>query len=394
MSLNRRSLLFGGAALSFAGLATACAPASKNSSGASDQGGESAADVTGEVEGTLRIHAGGDTNVRDLWQDGLGPAFTKKYPKVTIKVDHDLHSERSQQSLARLSAAGDGDSGMDFIDDGWVTDAADAKLLLNVSAKEIPALGDVPQEALAQGLGQAFPYRASSVLLAYDTEQVATPPKTLTELLTWIEQNPGKFAYNSPSTGGSGSAFVTSVLDLYIPKDVRERMTTSYDEADEKHWDKGWEELKRIGKFTYGQGTYPNGNEQSIELLVNGEVAMIPVWSDQFISGRESGKIPERVKATQISNPSFVGGASFLGIPKNSKNKPAALALAKFALSPEGQQIISTTMAGYPIIPLEDMPEEIQKKFDGIDTQNLGQGYFGDHEDNKAKLWDQKVPTA
>ena len=63
-------------------------------------------------------------------------------------------------------------------------------------------------------------------------------------------------------------------------------------------------------------------------------------------------------------------------------------------LSPEGQQIISTTMAGYPIIPLEDMPEEIQKKFDGIDTQNLGQGYFGDHEDNKAKLWDQKVPTA
>ena len=51
-------------------------------------------------------------------------------------------------------------------------------------------------------------------------------------------------------------------------------------------------------------------------------------------------------------------------------------------------------MAGYPIIPLEDMPEEIQKKFDGIDTQNLGQGYFGDHEDNKAKLWDQKVPTA
>lgn len=394
MKLNRRTVILGGATLGFTGFVAGCAPATTSNTN-SDSNAGSAAEVEGDVTGTLRLHVGGDTNVRDLWQDTLGPAFTKKYPDVTIEVDHDLHSERSQQSLAKLTAAGDSkDPGMDFIDDGWVIDAAEAKLLLEIDGSVIPVLDELPENVVAQGLGQAVPYRSSSVLLAYDPEKVPTPPKTLTDLLTWIEKNPGEFAYNSPSTGGSGEAFVTSVLDLYIPDDVREEMTTSYNKDNEKYWDEGFAKLKSLGPAMYGKGTYPNGNSQSIELLVNGQVSMIPVWSDQFISGQESGQIPERIKVTQVEDPSFTGGASYFAIPNNSQNKPAALALAKFALSPEGQQLISEKMAGYPIIPLDEMPQEVQDKFEGIDTSELRPGYFGDHSQDRNKLWDEKVPTA
>jgi putative spermidine/putrescine transport system substrate-binding protein len=61
-----------------------------------------------------------------------------------------------------------------------------------------------------------IPYRASTVLLAYNSRVVTTPPKTMDALLVWIKANPGRFTYNQPSGGGSGYAFAQSVIDTYM----------------------------------------------------------------------------------------------------------------------------------------------------------------------------------
>ena len=161
-----------------------------------------------------------------------------------------------------------------------------------------------------------MPYRASSVLLAYNPDKVPNPPKTLDEVLAWIKANPGRFTYNSPKTGGSGGAFVATVLDKTCPQADRDQMTTGYHKELEKSWDPGWQELPSLNPSVFQKGVYPNGNNQTLQLLSSGQIDMAPVWSDQFISGQASGSIPKNFKAQQISNPSFTGGASYLGVTK------------------------------------------------------------------------------
>lgn len=396
MTIHRRHLLTA-SLLCASGLAAAgCAPASEDTgSGASDAVARPAAPEPGDVTGTVRVHVGGDTNVRDLWQDIIAPAFTAKYPKADLDIQHDLHSERSQQVLAKLAAAGDGDPGVDFIDDGLVLDAATSDLLAQVDASNVPSIGSIAaQETLEVGKGQAFPYRASSVLLAYSPAAVPQPPTTFPELLDAIVARPGTFAYNSPSTGGSGQAFVVSVLDLFVDPEVRKRMETDDDTADEAQWDEGFAKLRELGPSMYQGGVYPNGNSQVLDLLSSGQIQMAPVWSDQFLSGQASGQIPSEIVARQLSEPSFTGSAAYLGIPRGARTMAASLALADLILTSEVQEQISQVMAGYPVLPLMDMSPEIQERFKDASPEELRLGYSSAHQKSLNELWDQKVPES
>jgi putative spermidine/putrescine transport system substrate-binding protein len=237
-----------------------------------------------------------------------------------------------------------------------------------------------------------MPYRGSSVVLAYNTDHVANAPKTLDGLIAWIKANPGKFTYNSPKSGGSGGAFVATVLDKYVPAADRAKMTVGYEKGLEGDWDAGFAALKELNPYVFQKGVYPNGNKQTLDLLASGQISMAPVWSDQFITGVANGQIASTVKAAQISNPSFTGGAAYLGIPKSTTRQDAALKLANFVLSPDAQSTIIKEMSGFPAISLDKLPADVKEKFKDADTNNLRKGYFDQMGKDLNSLWDQKVP--
>lgn len=361
----------------------------KSSTSASNGGGSSGKGATK----SLTVLLGDDTNIQDLWQNGLIPGFRKSNPDADIKIDFDLHSEHSEQNLAKMSAAVKRNQSPGFdITDESVTQAAQADLLVKQDASKLPPLADMPKTVIAQGYGAGVPYRASSVLLAYNTKTVSSPPKTLAELLAWIKAHPGKFTYCSPKSGGSGGAFATTVLDANMPKNIQEEMRVKYDASLEKYWDPGFKVLRGLDPYVYQKGVYPNGNNQALDLLASGQIEMTPVWSDQFITGQKNGQIPESVKVHQISDPSFTGGANYLGLVKTSPAIDLAQKLFTYILSPEAQTLIATQIAGYPVIPLSKMPESIQKKFADADPSDLRENFFGDFGTDLNNLWDQKVP--
>lgn len=385
--VNKKRLLAATfAAFTAAGLLSACAPVASDGSAAagSSAGGDD-----------LTVFISGDTNLQDLWEKGIIPAYKKIRPEVDITTTIDLHGERDQQTVAKLvtaTKAGD-DPGFDLVDAGFVTAAAaEADTLLEVDEKTVSGLADVPEDTVAAGKGVGIPYRASSVLLAYDTTKIDSPPQTLDDLLSWIEQNPGRFAYNSPSTGGSGGAFVTTVLDSFLSEEDQKALRAGYAKELEAGWDPGFAKLKALGPSMYQGGVYPNGNSQVLELLGSGEISMAPVWSDQFLTGVKTGLIPETVSSTQISDPSFTGNASYLGIPRTSDNTDGATDLVDFVLSPEGQQIIAEQISGYPVIDMSLMPEEISTKFADADPSALRPGYYSEVGSDMSNLWDQRVP--
>lgn len=380
--MKARSFLITTAMASIAALALAgCAPSTDKSSGESDSK-------------NLTIFVSADTNVQDIWEKTLIPAFEKSNPGYTVKVDFDLHGLHDQQSIAKLTAAtvqGD-DPGYDLVDAGFTTQIGASGLLTQVTTDNLPALADVPENVVKAGGKGGFPYRASSVLLAYDTKTVATPPKTLDELLAWITANPGKFTYNSPDSGGSGQSFVTTMLDANIKPADREKMVTDYVPELQTEWDKGFATMASLNKSMYQQGVYPNGNNQVLDLLSSGEISMAPVWSDQFITGQKNGLIPENISYTQITDPSLTGGAAYLGIPKASPRQAGALKLAEWVLSPEAQELVSDGMAGYPVINLDKLPASLQEKFKNADIGNLRPPYFALMNADMNKQWAEKVP--
>jgi putative spermidine/putrescine transport system substrate-binding protein len=340
----------------------------------------------------LNVYANGDTNVQSLWQDTLIPGFEKANPGVKVSLQFDLHDENSSQVLAKLSAATQQkkDPGLDLVE-GMAQQAGAAGLLADPSSA-VPNLAPVDAKVKASAGTNVIPYRGSSVLLAYDPAHVTNPPKTLDDLLTWIHDHPGKFAYNSPKSGGSGGAFVATVLDKYTPADAREQMTTGYHKELESNWDKGWAKLAELNKDMYQKGVYPNGNNGTLELLQSGQIWMAPVWSDQFLSGQETGLVPKTAKALQITDPSFTGGATGIGVPSASTKQQLAFSFANWVLEPAQQAEIATKIAGYPAIPLDKLPSSVQQKFASADIGELRPGYNSDHSNDINNLWEQKVP--
>lgn len=381
----KKRLLPTAAVLSVLALAaTSCAQSSTQQA----TGGSDSADKS------LTLLISGDTNIQGLWEKNLIPAFEKANPGYSVKVNLDLHGEHDAQTLAKLSGAAEQkkDPGFDVVDGAFVAKASSAKLLTEVTSETIPALNDIPADVVKAGGNGGIPYRGSAVVLAYDSRVVSTPPKTLDELLTWVKANPGKFAYNSPKSGGSGAAFVATVLDKFVPAEDRQKMTVGYEKELESKWEPGFDLLKGLNPYVFQKGVYPNGNQQTLDLLASGQISMAPVWSDQFITGKKNGAIPESVKFTQISNPSFTGGAAYLGIPASSPRQEAAKKLVNFVLSPEAQALIVSNISGFPAINIEKMPADVKDKFKDADTKILRKGYFDQMGKDMNNMWDQKVP--
>ena len=344
---------------------------------------------------TIQVYLSADTNIQDLWVKTLIPAFKVAYPGYGVNVTFDLHGEHDAQETAKITAASvlHKDPGVDLIDGGFVTALGSAGLLYRPNAGLLPNIKDINKVVLTAGKG-GIPYRGSSVLLAYNTTNVPTPPKTLDQLLTWIKANPGKFTYNAPNGGGSGYSFVQTVVDKYLADADRAILVQGAAPELEVKWAPGLETLRQLNKYTYGQnGTYPANNNETLKDLATGLVDMGTVWSDQFASASKAGTMPANIKVAQITSPSLTGGAAYLGIPIGSINKTGARLLANWVLSPTAQNlIVSGTLNGFPVIPLKKLDVTATAAFTGIDIQKLRASYNSANANDLKSMWASTVP--
>jgi len=338
----------------------------------------------------VTVYVSGDVNVQNLWNKNLGPAFSKAFPGFSVRVLVEGTTSASTV-LARLGASikTDQDPGMDILD-GSFTTAASGGLLAKVSTSNVPNLANVSSSLLTPVDYASVPYRGSAVVLAYNSKYVSTPPKTLDELLAWITANPGKFTYNSPSSGGSGQAFVETTLTKYVSSADNAKMVAGYVPSIEGDWNQGFATLKGLSSSIY-QHVYPNGNQAVLDLLDSDSIYMAPVWSDMGLAALASGGLPSTVKLAQLSDPSFTGGAAYLGIPVNAAHKDAALKLVNWVLEPAQQETIVSVLAGFPAISTSLLSSATQSKFSGLDTSNLRAAYSTEMTTDMCSLWQQKV---
>jgi putative spermidine/putrescine transport system substrate-binding protein len=344
---------------------------------------------------TIELLVSADTNIQDLWEKTLIPAFVKDNPGYKVNVTFDKSGVHDPQNIAKIAAAKvtRRDPGIDIVDGGISQQLGLAGLLYRPSPTLMPNLKDVPKILVKAGNG-AFPYRASAVLLAYNSTKVTNPPKTLDELLTWIKANPGKFTYNVPSGGGSGFAFVQTVIDKYLTVDEQTTLQTTPNKELQAKWATGLETLRSLNKYTYGQnGTYPANNAETLKDLSTGLVDMGTVWSDQFVSAQKAGTMPANIKVVQINKPALTGGPAYLGIPINGANRTGARVLANWVLSPTAQNLIAGgALSGIPVIPNTKLDPKVAAAFKDTDVASLRAGYLSANASDLKSAWALAVP--
>lgn len=220
MKLKRLGSIFLAAAMMTAAL-TGCGGGDSKA-----EGGDSKAEGG---KSTVTLWATGSDNVRSIFEKLTEDFNTNSEYKDQYQVELQfMLSGTGAQGLADMVAAagkaGQTNTDYDIVD--WSGDDL-AKIMSKIGEEsfvkldksKIPNAASVEaKSAVAQDYAQ--PYRGTTVILAYDSEKVPTPPKTMDELVEWMKANPGRFAYNAPGTGGAGDSFARSSVYNFLPEEA------------------------------------------------------------------------------------------------------------------------------------------------------------------------------
>lgn len=380
-------------AVMLAACLTGCGGGSGGSGGSGDSGSSGG-------KKTVSLWATGSDNVREIFEAlvsdfNTNSEYAGQY-EVTLQF---MLSGTGAQTLADMltaaSKAGQTNTDYDIVDLSGddlskVVSLIGQEQFVKLDSAKIPNAASVEaKSSIATDYCQ--PYRGTTVILAYDSAKVPTPPATMDELVEWMKANPGRFAYNTPGTGGAGDSFARSSVYNFLPEEA----FTSDDEKWVGEWDEGFAFLKEIHPYMYSSGgsiVYPNKNQGTLDLLNQGEIDMCPNWADMVLSQRASGEIKDTIKITQIE-PAFTGSLQSLVIPTFGSNEDGAYAFMNYMLSPAAQELMVKQMAAIPLIDASSMDMTGYEDLQGLDVSNFRLQSIGGLSTSFNERWDSEIAT-
>jgi putative spermidine/putrescine transport system substrate-binding protein len=322
--------------------------------------------------GRIDWYTSSDQNILDFWTNIVKPKFEAANPGVTLNLvdagDAAGQTAIGERALAAMQTKTDPQA--DYFESAdWrlPAGAADAGLYVNIKEAGLSNYSKI--NPLAFDGDYSVPYRGSQVLLAYDTTKLdpANAPKTFADLVAWIKANPGQFIYNRPDKGGSGGNFVRRAILEANGKDLGKFKIDNYTaEAGDAALNPAWDILKDLSGSLFDNGAYTSGNTQSIQLLGQSAVTMIPAWSDQAIQAINTGVLPETTGLVQLQDLALPGGFSRSVVLSNGVNKDAALKLADFILTEEVQSAVLSELGGFPGVAWDYVSQDLREKYKDV----------------------------
>ena len=342
----------------------------------------------------LNVVTAGDTNMHELQKSVFGPAFVKQFPNVEVNaVGSGPGDPGSRVIFQKLKSQKDANVAKYDMDVAIIHQSIMPDMIQNdLLAKYAPEIGTYKLMTAADGKnalgfdveGYVMPMFHSQVVLAYNPEMVKSPPSSFEELVAWIKANPRKFGYNGVKGGMSGVAFVTGWAYWKTGK-YDQYATGAYDKGAQSGWPAAIKELKGLPVIL------TTGNNDTLDKLNRGEIAMGPVWVDMLINMKNEGRMDPKIKMKLIS-PGFPGQPMYLVVTKKAANYEMAKKYVEFITSPEQQARVIVERNGWlpgidakhvlPVVSAKakdmlfgDVPPEVLEKYGLVFPQ---QQYFKD----------------
>ncbi|QCP85182.1 ABC transporter substrate-binding protein [Cereibacter sphaeroides] len=216
--------------------------------------------------------------------------------------------------------------------------------------------------------GLESPWAMAQLVFEHDSAALPAPPRTLAQLLAWIEVNPGRFTFPQPPDY-LGTTFLKQVLYGVIedPALLQKPVDpATYETVTAPLWT--W--LDRAEPYLWREGRAYPANEPALgQLFADGEIAI----SFAFNPGRASaaiaaGELPQTVRTFTLEG-GTIGNASFVAIPFNAAHAAGAKVIANLLLDPQVQaRAQDPAVLGFQtVLDVEALPEPDRARFAALD---------------------------
>ena len=314
----------------------------------------------------------GDEAINAVVQDYLTPRLADEFGVTLNVVGLTDTADAVNKVLAERQA---GRAGSGTVDAIWINGAnfatgqqADLWYCGYPDALPNAQFVDFEDPAIASDFGvpvegcEAAWQRANSALVYDSAVLSAADVASLSALSAWAQANPGRFAYPAPPDFTGSMVVRTFLYDLLGGP---EELAGVYDEAAFADVaDQLWERLNTLEPALWRGGqTYPTSQEAVEQLYATGEISAYYTYGPGTVANMvDDGVFPEttREAVPSIGN---IGNVSFLAIPDDSPDKPAALVLANLLQDPETQLRFFADGGIYPAIDVARTPDDIAQQF-------------------------------
>lgn len=216
--------------------------------------------------------------------------------------------------------------------------------------------------------GCEVPWSRAQFAFAYDSALVEEPPRTIADMIAWIEDNPGQFTYPAPPDF-NGSVFVRHIF--YHAAGGHEALMGAFDqETFDEVAGQAWDILNDLEPYLWREGrTYPNSIAALKQLFANSEVSFYFDYDpSQFGLAVEDGTFAPTVRSFGLDE-GTIGNTNYNLIPYNSPNKAAAMVLQNVLLSGEAQhrKALPGVWGAAPAIEVKRTGEEVRALFEAIE---------------------------
>lgn len=345
----------------------------------------------------------GSQNVADLFNALITEYNALPEAKTEVRLQFLLSGTGDETMLSRVASAyrsGQKDTEFDMMAENtaslqpYIDETGTEDIFLTLDFDKLPNYGNVTlKPSMLQD--KVVPYRGTTVVFAYDSARVPEEklPRTWEELTQWIKDHPGRFAYNEPTTGGAGSAFVRTAVYRFIQD---KSSYTSIDPVWAQQWDEGFAWLAEIHPFLYKSGgsvVYVAKNQGTLDLLINQEVDIIPAWADQVLTNVGQGTLPETTRMYQLDDAALTGTDVSMAILSIGKAGEACYDFMNFVISPAGQKIALENMKAIPVIDPALIDSAQKDLVAGLKVENFAFMSIGNLGDVFNERWNEEIMT-
>ena len=182
--------------------------------------------------------------------------------------------------------------------------------------------------------GMECPWGNVQLSIIYDSLRTPEPPRTMTELLTYVQAHPGSFTIPNEFTG---MTLLKSWLIAIAGGDSV--LAGPFDEQKYQHYSAQlWEYIRALQPYMWKEGkTFPDGPATMHRMLANGEIDFSMSNNDGEVDNKVlQGILPETARSYVFTS-GTIRNSHYLGLTQRSSNLPGAMMVINFLISPEAQ---------------------------------------------------------
>jgi putative thiamine transport system substrate-binding protein len=184
--------------------------------------------------------------------------------------------------------------------------------------------------------GLEAPWGMAQLTFFADTTRVPKPPRSMAELLTFAQANPGRVTYPRPSDFHGTTFLKQALLELNADRSALYKPVTP--EAFAKAAAPLWRFLDALHPHLWRAGKQFAQNAAAVrQMMADGELLLAFTFNPNEAANEiAASRLPKSVTSYQF-NSGTIGNTHFVAIPFNARAKEGAQVLANFLLSPEAQ---------------------------------------------------------